>query len=55
MCKSIHGDLARDPQGTITCTGKLCKKTCEPGYQTYGGKSSVKCIRTKQVWSSPKV
>jgi len=48
MCFESLGQFRSEDNGEITCSSRQCKLKCNPGYQTYGAKATVKCIRTRK-------
>ena len=49
MCLETLGQFRSEENGSVECTSRQCRLKCDPGYQSYGAKSTVKCIRTKKV------
>ena len=49
MCLETLGQFRSEENGSIECTSRQCRLKCDEGYQPYGAKSTVKCIRTKKV------
>ena len=49
MCLETLGQFRSEENGSIECTSRQCRLKCDEGYQAYGAKSTIKCIRTKKV------
>merc|ERR1739838_135349 len=48
MCLETLGQFRSEENGSIECTSRQCHLKCDEGYQAYGAKTTVKCIRTKK-------